>query len=142
MLERTSCYILLVEDNPVDTDLIRLAIQKTELPVSFDVACDGEEALAYLERWEKGSPTPIVILLDLKLPGVSGLEVLKQLKAHPRYRILPVVVLTSSTEATNIRQAYELGANSYILKSIDYDQFSSAVSLIQHYWCGLNVRPE
>ena len=64
MLERTSCYILLVEDNPVDTDLIRLAIQKTELPVSFDVACDGEEALSYLERWEKGSPTPIVILLS------------------------------------------------------------------------------
>lgn len=142
MLERTSCYILLVEDNPVDADLIHLAIQKAEPPVSFDVASNGEEALAYLERWEKGSPTPIVILLDLKLPGVSGLEVLKRLKAHPRYRILPVVVLTCSNDAADIRQAYELGANSYILKSIDYDQFSSAVSLIQHYWCGLNVRPE
>lgn len=142
MLERTSCYILLVEDNQADTELIRLAIQKTDLPVSFNVAQDGEEALAYLERWEKGSPTPIVILLDLKLPGVSGQEVLKRIKEHPRYHILPVVVLTSSNDSADIQQAYELGANSYILKSIDYDQFANSVTIIHHYWCGLNVHPE
>jgi CheY-like chemotaxis protein len=142
MLERTSCYILLVEDNLLDADLVRLAVQKTEAPVSFNVAQDGEEALADLKRWETGSPVPILILLDLKLPGVSGLEVLKKIKTHPRYRILPVVVLTSSNDAGDIRQAYELGANSYILKSIDYDQFASAVVLIHRYWCGLNVHPE
>jgi len=142
MLERTAWYILLVEDNLVDAELIRTAIQKSDAPVSFDVARDGEEALTYLKRWEEGSPVPIVILLDLKLPGVSGLEVLKELKTHPRYRVLPVVVLTSSNDAEDIQQSYELGANSYILKSIDYDLFAKAVNIIQRYWCRLNVHPE
>jgi CheY-like chemotaxis protein len=142
MFERTSCHILLIEDNLQDTELIRLAIQKTEAPVNFEVARDGEEALAYLKRWEQGSPTPIMILLDLKLPGISGFEVLKSLKEHPRYRIVPVIVLTVSNEADSIQKAYSLGANSYILKSIDYDEFAKSVEIIRHYWCGLNVHPE
>ena len=142
MFDRSSCYILLVEDNVLDADLIRHAIQKTEAAVSLDVARDGEEALFFLSRWEQGSSTPIVILLDLKLPKLSGLEVLSVLKTHPRYRILPVVVLTSSNLSDDILKAYELGANSYILKSIDYDQFSKAVGMIHRYWCGLNVHPE
>jgi CheY-like chemotaxis protein len=131
-----------VEDNILDADLIRHAIQKAEASVNFDVARDGEEALLFLKRWEQGTPTPIVILLDLKLPKVSGLEVLATLKTHPRYKVLPIVVLTSSNLSEDIQKAYELGANSYILKSIDYDQFASAVSLIHRYWCGLNVHPE
>ncbi len=142
MFDRSSCYILLVEDNVLDADLIRHAIQKAEAAVNFDVARDGEEALFYLKRWEQGTPTPIVILLDLKLPKLGGLEVLSVLKQHPRYKVLPVVVLTSSSLAEDIQKAYELGANSYILKSIDYDQFSNAVELIHRYWCGLNVHPE
>jgi len=142
MFDRSSCYILLVEDNVLDADLIRHAIQKAEAAVNFDVARDGEEALFYLKRWEQGTPTPIVILLDLKLPKLGGLEVLSVLKQHPRYKDLPVVVLTSSSLAEDIQKAYELGANSYILKSIDYDQFSNAVELIHRYWCGLNVHPE
>jgi CheY-like chemotaxis protein len=142
MFDRTSCYILLVEDNVLDADLIRHAMQKAEASVNFDVARDGEEALLFLKRWEQGTPTPIVILLDLKLPKVSGLEVLSILKAHPRYKVLPVVVLTSSNLSDDIQKAYELGANSYILKSIDYDQFANAVNLIHRYWCGLNVHPE
>jgi CheY-like chemotaxis protein len=142
MFDRSSCYILLVEDNVLDADLIRHAVQKAEASVNFDVARDGEEALFFLKRWEQGTPTPIVILLDLKLPKVSGLEVLAILKTHPRYKVLPVVVLTSSNLPEDIQKAYELGANSYILKSIDYDQFANAVNLIHRYWCGLNVHPE
>jgi len=142
MFDRSSCYILLVEDNILDADLIRHAVQKAEAAINFDVARDGEEALSFLKQWEKGNPTPIFILLDLKLPKVSGLEVLAAIKTHPRYKVLPVVVLTSSNLPEDIQKAYELGANSYILKSIDYDQFSSAVNLIHRYWCGLNVHPE
>jgi len=142
MFDRSSCYVLLVEDNVLDADLIRHAIQKKEASVNLDVARDGEEALSFLKRWEEGNPTPIVILLDLKLPKVSGLEVLNAIKAHPRYKVLPIVILTSSNLSDDIQKAYELGANSYILKSIDYDQFANAVSLIHRYWCGLNVHPE
>ncbi len=138
----TSCHILLVEDNVLDADLIKRALQKVEASINLEIASDGEEAIEYLDRWEKGTPTPIVILLDLKLPKISGLDVLKQLKSHPKYKLLPVVVLTSSNEMLDIQQAYDLGANSYILKAIDYDQFSQAISLIHRYWCGLNVHPE
>jgi CheY-like chemotaxis protein len=142
MFDRSTCTILLVEDNVLDADLIRHAIPEGEATIHFDVARDGEEALLFLKRWEQGTPTPIVILLDLNLPKLSGLEVLNVLKTHPRYKILPIVVLTSSNLPDDIQKAYALGANSYILKSIDYDQFSKAVSLIYRYWCGLNVHPE
>jgi len=142
MLDRTSCYILLVEDNDLDADLIRHALQKAEVIVNLDVARDGEEALLFLKRWEEGAPIPIVILLDLKLPKMGGFEVLSALKAHPRYKVLPVVMLTSSSLSNDIQKAYELGANSYIVKSIDYDQFASAAILIHRYWCRLNVHPE
>lgn len=136
------CHILLIEDNPLDADLIKRAIQKAEPGIVLEIASDGEEALSYLDKWEKGRPTPTVILLDLKLPKVSGLDVLHRLKTHPVYKLLPVVVLTSSNEVFDIRQAYTLGANSYILKAIDYDQFSNAIGLIHRYWCGLNIYPE
>jgi CheY-like chemotaxis protein len=142
MFDRSTCTILLVEDNVLDADLIRHAIPEGEAIIHFDVARDGEEALLFLKRWEQGTPTPIVILLDLNLPKLSGLEVLNVLKTHPRYKILPIVVLTSSNLPDDIQKAYALGANSYILKSIDYDQFSKAVGLIYRYWCGLNVHPE
>lgn len=142
MLDRTSSYVLLIEDNAQDADLIRHAILQAEATIIFDVARDGEEALEYLKKWEAGSPVPILILLDLKLPKVSGLDVLKKLKTHPRYRVLPTVVLTSSNAADDIRKSYDLGANSYILKSVDYDQFTKAVGLIHRYWCGLNIYPE
>jgi CheY-like chemotaxis protein len=142
MLDRTSSYVLLVEDNTLDAELIRHAIHQAGATVVFDVARDGEEALDHLKKWEAGSPVPILILLDLKLPIISGFDVLKTLKTHPRYRILPVVVLTSSNASADIQKAYDLGANSYILKSIDYDLFAKAVGLIHRYWCGLNIYPE
>jgi CheY-like chemotaxis protein len=140
--ENTSCYILLVEDSPLDVDLIRRALQKSDNGVRLDVAQDGEEALAFLKRWEAGTPAPVFVLLDLKLPKVDGLDVLQVLKNHPHFKILPVIVLTSSNELSDIQKAYALGANSYILKSIDYDEFSNAVTMIQRYWCKLNIHPE
>ncbi len=137
-----SCHILLVEDNVLDSDLIKRALQKVEANIHLEIASDREEAIQYLNKWEKGTPMPILILLDLKLPKINGLDILKQLKTHPKYKFLPVVVLTSSNEMFDIKQAYELGANSYILKAINYDQLSRDISLIHRYWCGLNVHPE
>lgn len=140
--ENTSCYVLLIEDNPLDVDLIRRALGKTDGGVRLDVAQDGEEALAFIKRWETGAPVPVFVLLDLKLPKVDGLDVLRAIKSHPRFKILPVIVLTSSNELVDIQRAYAEGANSYTLKSIDYDEFSHAVATIQRYWCRLNIRPE
>ena len=140
--ENTSCYILLVEDNPLDVDLIRRALEKSDMGVRLDVAQDGEEALAFLKKWEGGGPVPVFMILDLKLPKVDGLEILQAIKKHPRFKIMPVVILTSSNELSDIQKAYALGANSYILKSIDYEEFSHAVSMIQRYWCRLNIKPE
>ncbi len=134
--------ILLVEDNPVDIDLTRRALQKSDLTIHLDIARDGEEAIGFVHQWDGGSSPPIFILLDLKLPKVEGLDVLKRLKGHVAYRIIPVIVLTSSNESKDIRNAYESGANSYILKSINYDEFTSAIFLIVRYWCTLNIHPE
>jgi CheY-like chemotaxis protein len=140
--ENSSCYILLIEDNPLDVDLIRRALEKSDNGVRLDIAQDGEEALAWIKKWETGGPVPVFVILDLKLPKVDGLEILQTIKNHPRYKILPIVILTSSNELSDIQKAYALGANSYILKSIDYEDFSNAVGMIQRYWCRLNIHPE
>jgi CheY-like chemotaxis protein len=142
MFERTVSQILLIEDNVTDADLIRHALQKMEAGVALSVARDGEEALTYFQQWDNGLPTPAIILLDLQLPKINGFEVLKKLKTHPHYRLLPVVVLTSSTNKEDIQTAYKMGANSYILKPINYDSLTEAVSMIHRYWCGLNIHPE
>ena len=142
MFERSISQILLIEDNPLDVDLIRHALEKIEGGVALSIARDGEEALGYLKRWAEGLPIPIVILLDLNLPKISGFEVLKEIKTHSNYRILPVVILTASNNTEDIKQAYWLGANSYIVKSIDYDELTKTVNLIHRYWCELNIHPE
>lgn len=142
MFERTVSQILLIEDNTLDADLIRHALLKVEAGVALSVARDGEEAIGFIKGWDEGQPTPIVILLDLQLPKISGFDVLKELKSHPRYRVLPVVILTASNNMDDIQTAYKLGANSYILKSINYDLLAEAVALIHRYWCGLNIHPE
>lgn len=140
--ETISHHILLVDDNNLDVDLFERAIRKTTSNVKLDMAKDGEQALAYFKHWEAGAQLPIVILLDLKMPKVNGLEVLRALKSHPRFKTIPVVVMTSSNETADIQEAYDLGANSYIMKSVDYDEFVRAVALIHHYWCQLNIYPE
>lgn len=133
--------VLLVEDNPVDVDLTKRAFARRKLTNPIEVARDGEEALACIARWEAGAPTPLVILLDLKLPRVSGLEVLAQWKAHAVSRAIPVVVLSSSAEDKDIQAAYLLGANSYIVKPVDFAKFLDVAAQIELYWCALNEPP-
>jgi CheY-like chemotaxis protein len=132
--------ILLVEDNPMDVDLTRRAFAKRNIVNPLQVARDGEEALAWLGRWAAGEPLPVVILLDLKLPRVSGLEVLKQLKSHDTFARLPVVVLTTSREDADVEAAYALGVNSYIVKPVEFEKFIDVAAQIDLYWCVLNQR--
>lgn len=130
--------ILLVEDNPVDLDLTRRAFVRKRLANPIEVARDGEEALAFMPRWAAGEPLPAVVLLDIKLPKVNGLEVLRQFKSHEQFRRIPVVMLTSSDENTDLRAAYDLGVNSYIVKPVDFGKFMDVAEQIELYWCVLN----
>lgn len=131
--------LLLVEDNPMDVDLALRAFKKRRLTNRIDIARDGEEALACMARWESGELTaPAVILLDLKLPRVDGLEVLRQLKSHPEFKRIPVVVLTTSAESADVRAAYALGVNSYIVKPVDFEKFVEVAAHIDLYWTVLN----
>jgi CheY-like chemotaxis protein len=134
--------ILLVEDNPMDLDLTLRAFNKKRLTNHVQVARDGEEALAFMARWEAGEQVPAVILLDINLPKVNGLEVLRQLKAHERYRRIPVVILTSSREDKDLKTAYDLGVNSYIEKPVNFSKFMEVAEQIELYWCVLNERPD
>jgi hypothetical protein len=133
--------ILLVEDNPLDVDLTLRAFTRRNLVNQVHVARDGEEALSWMGRWEAGEPLPLVILLDLKLPKVSGLEVLSRIRGNPVSGRLPVVVLTSSSEDRDINDAYRLGANSYIVKPVDFDKFLAVAEQIEIYWCATNQPP-
>lgn len=134
--------ILLVEDNPMDLDLTLRAFSKRKFSNQVQVARDGEEALAFMPRWEAGEPLPAVILLDINLPKINGLEVLRQLKAHERFRRIPVVVLTSSREDKDLKVAYDLGVNSYIEKPVSFNKFMEVAEQIELYWCVLNERPD
>jgi CheY-like chemotaxis protein len=133
--------ILLVEDNPVDVDLTLRAFARRKLVNRVDVARDGEEALDWLPRWEAGAELPLVILLDLKLPRVDGLEVLRQYRQSAVAGDLPIVVLTSSSEDSDIEAAYRLRANSYIVKPVNFDKFMDVATQIELYWCLLNEPP-
>ena len=133
--------ILLVEDNPMDLDLTLRAFNKKNFSNQIHIARDGEEALAFIARWEAGEPQPAVILLDINLPKVNGLEVLRQLKTHERFRRIPVVVLTSSKEDKDLKTAYDLGVNSYIEKPVSFNKFMEVAEQIELYWCVLNERP-
>jgi CheY-like chemotaxis protein len=133
--------ILLIEDNPMDVDLTQRALQRRRLAHEVMVARDGDEALNMIPHWEMGEPTPTLILLDLKLPRVSGLEVLEQLKHHPSFASIPVVVLTTSRDEGDLRRAYQLGVNSYIVKPVDFDRFLEVAAQIEHYWTVLNELP-
>lgn len=133
--------ILLVEDNPMDVDLTLRAFRRSNVTNPIEVARDGEEALNWIPRWEAGERVPAVVLLDLKLPKVSGLEVLRQIKTHQVFRTIPVVVLTTSAEDSDVREAYERGANSYIVKPVSFDHFAQVAVQIDLYWTLLNRSP-
>jgi two-component system, response regulator len=132
--------IMLVEDNPDDEELTIRAFKKNNLANEIVVARDGVEALDYFFPKDGATPPalPQLVLLDLKLPRVSGLEVLKALRADQRTRRLPVVILTSSAEERDLVDGYELGANSYIRKPVDFDEFMDGVRQLGLYWLVLN----
>jgi hypothetical protein len=134
--------ILLVDDNPMDVDLTLRALKRAGLANPVQVARDGAEALEWIPRWEAGEPRPLVILLDINMPKVGGLEVVRRLKAHPVLRVIPVVMLTTSSVNADVETAYLNGANSYIVKSMDFDKFSGLAAQIQTYWTVLNQLPE
>jgi CheY-like chemotaxis protein len=140
-MKKITRSILLVEDNPMDIDLTRRAFAKRKLLNPFEVLRDGEEALTYIRRWEVDAPLPVVILLDLKLPKVDGLEVLREMKAHPQFCTVPVVILTTSAEDSDIQTAYQLGANSYIIKPVDFEKFMEVAEQVELYWNVLNKPP-
>ena len=142
----TAVEILLVEDNDADAELALHALRKAKVGNRIHLARDGQEALdfifssgAYAGRVSENPPK--LILLDLKLPKIDGLEVLRQIKGDPKTRVIPVTVLTSSREEKDMVESYQLGVNSYIQKPVDFDQFRSTVQQLGLYWLVVNQLP-
>lgn len=130
--------ILLVEDNPDDVCLTLRAFKQNKILNEVVVVKDGVEAIEYLTR---SATLPAVVLLDLKLPRMSGMEVLRQIRADNRFKLLPVVIMTSSREEQDVVQSYHLGANSFICKPVDFEQFTEVVRQLGMYWLLLNEPP-
>lgn len=142
----SSKTILLVEDNPDDEELTLLAIRRSKIQHEVTVVRDGVEALDYLlcrGQYESRDPSapPQLVLLDLKLPKLDGLEVLRELRANPRTATLQIVVLTSSSQEEDVAASYRSGANSYVRKPVSFDQFVDAIGQIGRYWLSLNEPP-
>lgn len=138
--------LLIVEDNANDLELTLRALKKNNLANNINVARDGAEALDFLfgaggRPGRAADPSPLVILLDLKLPKVDGLDVLRRVKGDPRTKSIPVVVLTSSREARDIVESYQLGVNSYIVKPVDFERFTDSMRQLGLYWLLLNQPP-
>jgi CheY-like chemotaxis protein len=138
--------ILLVEDNPLEVELTLRPVRELYANSRVEVARDGEEALDFLFgrggfRHRGAAPLPRLILLDLKLPKVDGLEVLRAIRANSRTSMAPVVVLTSSDDPRELAQCYQLGANSCVLRPVRYEEFSEAIQSVARYWLGLNQAP-
>ena len=137
--------ILLVEDNPKDLELTLIALERTHLANEVVVVRDGAQALDYLfsrgAHASRPAGNPAVVLLDLKLPKVDGLEVLRELRAAPALKSVPVVMLTSSKEETDLVRSYELGANAFVVKPVEFSQFVEAVADLGVFWAVLNEPP-
>jgi two-component system, response regulator len=139
--------ILVVEDNPDEAGLMLYALRENNVGENVYVARDGQEAIdflfstgAYADR--KNLPRPKLVLLDIKLPLVSGLEVLRQMKANDATRAVPIIVMTASRMESDVDECYDLGVNSYVVKPLDFDEFSETVRTIGYYWLRLNQLPE
>ncbi len=139
MIKRVTA-VLLVEDNRDDEELTLRGLGQTKLKNPVDVVRDGQQALDYLfgTNGQAAKPVPTVVLLDLKLPRVSGLEVLKRIRAEERTRRVPVVILTSSSEDGDLMNGYDFGANSYVCKPIQFDEFATAIAQLGVYWLIIN----
>ena len=138
--------ILIAEDNPDDVTLIRRAFVKAALPSSLQIVRDGDSAIAYLSGTDgfedrEAFPFPALLLLDLKLPRRSGFDILTWIRSHQHLRRLPIVVLTSSREGGDINRAYELGANSYLMKPVKFEHLLEMVKTVNQYWIGMNEKP-
>ncbi|MBF2026390.1 MAG: response regulator [Oscillatoriales cyanobacterium C42_A2020_001] len=136
--------LLLVEDDPHDVELVRMALEPSNLNYSMDVVFDGEQALQYLfgtGDFRVEQPLPQLVLLDLKLPKVNGIQVLQAIRTNPRTRRLVVVVMTSSQEDSDLNTCYDLGINSYIVKPLDFQQFLEVSQTVGSYWMTLNKPP-
>ena len=135
----SSPNILLVEDNPDDRDLTIMALKDSKIANEIDVARDGEEALRYFE--DQSRPLPVLVLLDLKLPKIMGIDVLKRLRAEERTKLVPIVVLTSSQEESDRYQSYVEGVNAYVVKPVQFDDFFEAVKQLGLFWLVINQPP-
>jgi CheY-like chemotaxis protein len=137
--------ILLAEDNPNDAELALTALRETNFANEVVVVTDGEQVMDYLLRRglhaDRAALQPAVILLDLKMPKIDGHEVLRLIRADPALRLIPTVILTSSREERDLYQSYELGANAYVVKPVDFQEFLSAISRVGVFWALLNEPP-
>ncbi len=137
--------ILLVEDNPLDAEMTLAALAEHHLANAVVLATDGEEALDYLyargKFHDRPGGNPVVILLDLKMPKIDGLEVLRLIKADPAFKTIPVVMLTSSREEPDLARSYALGVNAYVVKPVDFTQFVAAVKQLGSFWALFNEPP-
>ncbi len=134
--------ILLVEDSAEDAEMTLRALRKNNLANRVHWVKDGEEALEYIFRYAETARVPKLVMLDLKMPKVGGIEVLRQLKANPETRAIPVLVMTSSNEERDVVEAYRLGVNSYIVKPVGFEAFLETVSKIGLYWVLTNRTPQ
>jgi len=135
----SSQNILLVEDNPDDRDLTIMALEGSKIANEIDIARDGEEALRYFD--DPSRPLPVLVLLDLKLPKIMGLDVLKRLRAEERTKLVPIVVLTGSREESDRYQSYVEGVNAYVVKPVEFGNFSEAVKQLGLFWLVINQPP-
>ena len=137
--------VLLVEDSENDIEITLEALAEYHLANKIDVVRDGAEALDYLfsrgKYATRSGPDPVVVLLDVKLPKLSGIEVLQEIRATERYRHLPVVMLTSSREEPDLQSSYKLGCNAYVVKPVDFAQFTEALKMLGCFWAVLNEPP-
>ncbi len=145
MLTKPSKHVLLVEDNDNDAELTLAILEECDPAIGVDVVHDGAEALDYLHRRDayatRPDGDPVVVLLDLKMPKVTGAEVLREVKSNEKLKFIPVVMLTSSREAQDLRECYRLGANGYVVKPVDAKHFTQAITNIGAYWAATNEPP-